>query len=117
MPIFQPPPTYTLPIEEINEGNRKVPKFSRIWLKWFYDLVTQLNNSTPSSTQIIAQSPITGGGTLTGNVTIGFDPSVYPVLSPTGLSATITLAKITSGGANGSITFTNGVMTAYVQPT
>ena len=30
---------------------------------------------------------------------------------------TVTLAKLTTGGTNGSITVTNGVITAYVAPT
>ena len=34
-----------------------------------------------------------------------------------GLSGTATLAKITTLGANGSLTFTNGIITAYVAPT
>lgn len=31
--------------------------------------------------------------------------------------ATVVLAKITAGGANGSLTVVNGVITAYVAPT
>lgn len=34
-----------------------------------------------------------------------------------GLSVTVTLAKITGGGTNGSLTFTNGVLTSKVDPT
>jgi hypothetical protein len=34
-----------------------------------------------------------------------------------GLSVTITTAKLTTGGANGSMTFTNGLLTAQVQAT
>jgi hypothetical protein len=30
---------------------------------------------------------------------------------------TVTLAKLTTGGTNGSLTVTNGVITAYVAPT
>ena len=36
---------------------------------------------------------------------------------PTGLSVTITTAKLTSGGTNGSMTFTNGVLTAQTPAT
>lgn len=35
----------------------------------------------------------------------------------TGLSVTITTAKLTGGGANGSMTFTNGVLTASTPAT
>ena len=34
-----------------------------------------------------------------------------------GISATVTLAKITVGGTNGSLTFSNGLLTAKVDPT
>jgi hypothetical protein len=41
--------------------------------------------------------------------------------APTGVlvsqSVTIPLAKLTSGGANGSLTLTNGLLTAAVDPT
>lgn len=34
-----------------------------------------------------------------------------------GLNTTVTLAKLTTSGANGSLTLTNGVVTAYTAPT
>lgn len=34
-----------------------------------------------------------------------------------GISGTVPLAKITGGGANGSLTFANGIITGYVSPT
>jgi len=34
-----------------------------------------------------------------------------------GISATVSLAKLTGGGANGSMTVTNGIVTAYTAPT
>lgn len=36
---------------------------------------------------------------------------------PSGLSVSITTAKLTSGGSNGSMTFTNGVLTAQTAAT
>lgn len=36
---------------------------------------------------------------------------------PTGISATITTAKITAGGVNGSMTFVNGLLTAQTPAT
>ncbi len=35
----------------------------------------------------------------------------------TGATATVPLAKITSGGSNGSLTITNGIITSVVAPT
>lgn len=37
--------------------------------------------------------------------------------TPTGLSVTITTAKLTALGSNGSMTFTNGILTAQTQAT
>ena len=34
-----------------------------------------------------------------------------------GVSGTVTLVKLTGGGSNGSITFTDGVITGFVEPT
>jgi hypothetical protein len=34
-----------------------------------------------------------------------------------GISATITTAKLTGGGVNGSMTFVNGILTAQTQAT
>lgn len=34
-----------------------------------------------------------------------------------GISGTVTLVKLTGGGANGSLTFVNGILTAKVDPT
>ena len=42
---------------------------------------------------------------------------VYRVGGTAGLSVTITTAKVTSGGASGSMTFTGGILTAQTQAT
>lgn len=36
---------------------------------------------------------------------------------PNGISTTVTLAKLTPGGTNGSLTFVDGLLTAKVDPT
>jgi hypothetical protein len=41
----------------------------------------------------------------------------FHTLPGNGINATVTLAKLTVGGANGSITFTGGIATAYTAPT
>ena len=45
-----------------------------------------------------------------------FFASVKRVLSP-GISTKVALAKLTVGGANGSLTVVNGIITGYVAPT
>lgn len=42
---------------------------------------------------------------------------VKGVLQPGATSLTISLAKLTAGGTNGSITVVNGIVTAYTAPT
>lgn len=37
---FEPPPTYTLPVEVDGHGNQQ---FNPIWINWFYKLVRWLN--------------------------------------------------------------------------
>ena len=49
---------------------------------------------------------------LTGKPTLG-----TMAAQNTGITATITTAKLTLAGANGSMTFTNGVLTAQTQAT
>ena len=53
------------------------------------------------------------------NVTVADDSgnSRTNVTIADGISTTVTLEKITSGGANGSLTFTNGLLTAKTDPT
>jgi hypothetical protein len=46
----------------------------------------------------------------------GWFRAVFNVLSP-GITTTISLAKLTGGGANGSITIVKGIVTKYIAPT
>lgn len=55
------------------------------------------------------QTELTGGGDTTLHY--------HSADRASGLSVTITTAKITSGGSNGSMTFTNGVLTSQTQAT
>ena len=64
--------------------------------------ITALQNRNINTT-----SPLTGGGNLTSDRT----------LSISGFSGTITTAKLTGPGANGSMTFTDGVLTAQTPAT
>lgn len=41
---------------------------------------------------------------------------LYAIIQP-GVTATITTAKLTPAGANGSMTFTNGILTAHTDAT
>jgi hypothetical protein len=54
-------------------------------------------------------------GTQTASTISNFNTAVNAAIS--GISASITLAKLTTGGTDGSITFTNGIATSKVDPT
>jgi hypothetical protein len=58
------------------------------------------------------------GGTISGvAITSSTIPYSNVTGTPTGVSATITTAKLTPGGVNGSMTFTNGILTSQTQAT
>jgi hypothetical protein len=42
--------------------------------------------------------------------------AIQAIIHP-GITGTVTLAKLTGPGANGSLTFTKGIITAFVSPT
>lgn len=71
-------------------------------------------SGAPSTTQVPVQSLTTtgvGAATLSGGVL-----NVPTPVSPSGFSGTVALAKLTTLGANGSLTVVNGIITAVTQP-
>lgn len=105
------------------------------WREWFFNLweslggsqgqifYTGLNftGSNLTSIQTRAHNTLQGlqGGNVGGTEYYHLDATFYAkVLAlPTGISATITTAPVTSGGATGSMTFVNGILTAQTQAT
>jgi len=74
----------------------------------------QIQNETTST---LIGNPDTLAGSVsevTLGAQLGFTSSV---LNTVGVSATITTAKLTGGGANGSMTFTKGVLTSQTPAT
>jgi hypothetical protein len=57
--------------------------------------------------------PVAGEFINSYNSATGF----FTLSTPAGLSATLSLAKLTTTGSPGSATFTNGLLTGYSQPT
>ena len=141
-----PPPSTGVPaVYDPTASPRKTMDFTPIWMKWFVDLVEVLNKSggtegsVPGTVEVLTTAPLTGGGPLTDDVTIGM-PAVatkvflagpvsganaiptfraitatdFPTL---GITTTIPLAKLTPAGVNGSITVTNGLITSATNPT
>lgn len=82
---------------------------------------TPTENSTPATvaqpstlTETSGPTVLTVASITDGQVLIRSGATITGV---TGLSVTVPLAKLTGAGVNGSITFTNGVLTARVDPT
>lgn len=73
----------------------------------------QANGSVPFTAPQSGITPVSSGQLATKGYV---DTSVAGVLAG-GLSVTITTAKLTGGGTNGSMTFTNGILTAQTAAT
>lgn len=110
---FEPPPTYADVI--IFDEDGKHPKFNPIWLKWFLDVTAVLSASGGGGGSVVHNS--TSG--LQGGTTNEFYhiTAAQSTALAAGLTVVITTAKLTGAGANGSMTFTRGVLTAQVAAT
>ena len=78
-----------------------------------------IGNSTGNT---LAKSTLTAGANInisngTGSITIAVTGLGTMAFKNIGISGTAALAKITALGADGSLTFTDGIITAYVAPT
>lgn len=144
MAAVPPPPTYADVV--LTDERTKKSVFNPIWLNWFLEIAQTLSQSgggggggiqhnslsglqggasaeryhtTAAQNVAISSLPstfVSGFNTRTGGVTL-LPSDVLAALAGTGLSHTITTAKLTSGGTNGSMTFTDGVLTAQVAAT
>jgi hypothetical protein len=70
----------------------------------------------------LTKSTLTAGANITinngtGSITISVSGLGTMAFQNVGISGTAALAKITAIGTDGSLTFTNGIITAYVAPT
>jgi hypothetical protein len=112
---------------------------SRQFRDWFYTIFSQTNGNLEQIGTMAYENSnnvsITGGNIANTNLsniqTPGLTGYLYghntgPVTASTtipysaitgGLSVTITTAKLTTLGTNGSMTFTNGILTAQTQAT
>ena len=76
-----------------------------MWLAYAGTTIVQV---VPENLNPVAGVYVTGYNATTG---------IFDVSTPAGLSVTITTAKLTSGGTEGSMTFTGGILTAQVAAT
>jgi hypothetical protein len=90
----------------------------------FYPKIGELSDVyavSPANGQTVIYNQSTNrweGATVTAGSNISVTNGAGSItIATSGSSATVTLAKITSGGTDGSLTFSNGVITAYTAPT
>lgn len=108
---FQPPPTWALPVLVDERTGKSV--FNPVWLKWFVDLSANLSGTGGTATPHNSLTGLQGGSAGEFyHLTAAQRSSIQG-----GYSGTITTAKLTPAGANGSMTFTNGVLTAQTAAT
>jgi len=116
--IFSPPPTYA-EVVLVDEKTDKA-RFNPIWLKWFVDVAAVLTSSGAGGGSI-QHNALNGlqGGTANQyyHLTAAERSAIQTLLGITGIDATITTAKLTGGGTNGSMTFVDGILTAQVAAT
>ncbi len=110
--LLSPPSTNVQMVLDKSDPSRKL-EMSGVWHRWFLDLVKIINQSggldgaVPVTRLINTTAPLTGGGALSGDLT----------LAVAGIDAVIVTAKLTALGANGSMTFVKGVLTAQTPAT
>jgi hypothetical protein len=144
---FQPPPTYALPVsvDEVTGKSVFNPIWLKWFIDLSSKLTitgagsvasitagTGLSGGTitTTGTLALANAGIAGtyvkttfnaqGQETAGSATLDLSTDVTGILANThltGVSATIVTAKLTLAGANGSMTFTNGLLTAQTAAT
>lgn len=119
MSTFAPPPTYADPV--ITDERTKRSQFNPLWLKWFLDIAAFVSASGGGTGGGIPHNSLTGlQGGGTGEMyhfTAAERSFILDLLRLPHVTATITTAKLTVDGANGSMTFTDGVLTAHTPAT
>ena len=85
----------------------------------FTDGQLLIGNSTGNT---LTKATLTPGANITitnaaGSITIAVSGLGTMAFQNVGISGTAALAKLTLAGTDGSLTFTNGIITAYVAPT
>ena len=123
-----PPPSTSVPAV-----TKDTLDFTPVWRQWFVTLAKIINKSggsqgsAPGSRQINTTAPLGGGGDLTQDRTLMFTPAgangavqynnAGVLAGIAGFTGTITTARLTGVGVEGSMTFVKGVLTAQVQAT
>lgn len=113
MPKFTPPPTHSDPV--VVDPLTGKSSFNPLWLKWFLD-VSAIFSAVGATSEGISHEVL--ADLLGGAAGQHFHISAQThgdLLA--GISTTITTAKLTPGGANGSMTFVRGILTSETPAT
>jgi hypothetical protein len=118
----QPAPTYAA--VSFAQKNRKTglteSVFNPVWLSWFLSLSQSVDGDVNLATGVTGVLGTANGGTGQSSYTAGhviYAATATSFSGIAGIDVTITTAKLTAGGANGSMTFTKGVLTAQTAAT
>lgn len=99
-------------------GDPGFARFNPIWLNWFLQTIQFLQGIAGGQIAHDLLQGLQGGAPGEYYHLTGAQHSTLATLAGlTGLSVTITTAKLTGLGTNGSMTFTNGLLTAQVAAT
>ncbi len=101
---YTPPPKFYPPVE-LNEATGKY-ELTQPWHIWFLNLGRNLGLEQTSAAALESRLTVVEG-----------EVDVVQAAFASGFSGTVTLAKLTGGGANGSLTVVNGLITAVTAPT
>ena len=114
--LFEPPPTYADPVLVDEESGKS--RFNPIGLKWFLD-VAQVFIAIGAPGSGIQHNTLAGlqGGQASQFYHLTLAQLTNVGVLATGITATVALAKLTGLGTDGSLTVTDGIITAYVAPT
>ena len=120
---FQPAPTYaTVSYAFKNKKSGQTESaFNPVWLSWFLSLGQEVAGATNLATQVTGTLGTANGGTgAVGPYTAG--DVIYAATTTsfggiTGITVAIVTAPLTALGATGSMTFTNGILTAQTAAT
>ena len=103
----------------VSQPPEKQPSFASVGLDPGFLKYLQSFLSKPKNADAIKGKKISSDTIIDGQVLI-YDKATNlwkPITIFSGITTTVTLAKLTGGGSNGSLTITKGIITAVTNPT
>jgi hypothetical protein len=104
-------------IETGNTGAQSATQNLKLLKNGVYQAVVTADNTTLRAIEVMDFLPIPIGSERVGDVFILTDDGTGAWRKLSAITAVIATAKLTTEGANGSITITNGIVTAYTAAT